>query len=515
MTVSDFWSLLSMGGLLAAMCGGCFAPDIGELVACGEIGMCPAGMQCDPQANVCRYELPDDPEPDARADAVPDAEPDAVPDAVPDAIPDAMPTGCGDGTVDDTADEQCDDGNIDSGDGCSPTCTIEVSVAAGSNHTCAVVAGGGVRCWGRGEFGALGYGDIRNVGDGQLLLSHDMPIHDVQLGEPAFQVAVGDEHSCALLTNGDVRCWGSSGSGQLGQNNVDIIGDDEHPDGLQPVALSDAAVQIAAGAQHSCAIVASGEVFCWGHNEFGQLGLGNSENIGDGEGEVGMGLANVAIAGPARKLALGEHHTCVLLANETVQCWGRGQFGQHGHGRVEDLDAPPPALQLGDNVTELSAGRNHTCALLASRQLLCWGQGAFGALGYGNPDNIGDDELPDSSSPVPIGDDVVGVAAGGKHTCAIMATGTVSCFGSSEFGQLGYSNIDSIGDDEPASAAGDVVIGGVGAVAQLTAASHTCAVFPDAAIHCWGLNRYGQLGLNRNDNIGDDELPSLAGTVPY
>jgi alpha-tubulin suppressor-like RCC1 family protein len=146
----------------------------------------------------------------------------------------------------------------------------------------------------------------------------------------------------------------------------------------------------------------------------------------------------------------------------------------------------------------------------------CWGRGDNGRLGYGNEANIGDNENPSSAGDVAIGSTVGEIIAAQDHTCAKTDSGSIYCWGEGTYGKLGYGNVNSIGDDETPASAGSVVIGGV--VSQLSAGDmgvHTCALLETNAIRCWGNGGHGRLGYGNTNNIGDDETPMSAGDVPY
>ncbi len=218
-------------------------------------------------------------------------------------------------------------------------------------------------------------------------------------------------------------------------------------------------------------------------------------------------------------LVTGSNHTCALLETGAVRCWGGGGNGQLGHGNTDTIGDDETAAASGDvnvggRVVQLAAGGSHTCALLETGAVRCWGYGVYGQLGYGNTDHIGDDEVPATAGDVNVGGRVVQLAAGRKHTCALLETGAVRCGGRGVYGQLGYGNQDRIGDNEAPATAGDVNVGG--SVVQLVAGGdHTCALLETGAVRCWGEGDLGQLGYGFGGDIGDDEGPASAGDVPY
>jgi alpha-tubulin suppressor-like RCC1 family protein len=207
-----------------------------------------------------------------------------------------------------------------------------------------------------------------------------------------------------------------------------------------------------------CALTAGG-VRCWGFNEYGQLGYGHTNNIGDNETPASVGYVN--LGGTAVQLGAGAEHTCARLEDGRVKCWGRNGDGQLGYGHdfdIGDNETPASAgyVDVGGPVLQLAAGARHTCALLSGGRVRCWGRNVDGQLGYGFGSYIGDDETPASAGDVDVGGVVVQLSAGSYHTCAQLDTGRVRCWGRNTSGELGYGHTNPIGTFEPAMVAGDV-----------------------------------------------------------
>jgi len=258
-----------------------------------------------------------------------------------------------------------------------------VSLAAGFSHTCAILDNGSVKCWGANSGGQLGYGDFQNR------LAPPATAINLGSGRTALSMSLGAYHTCALLDDSTVKCWGNNANGQLGLG--DKIGR-SLPD-AKPVDIGNVAkiVQIAAGAYHTCALLESGALTCWGRNRQGQLGYGDLvERLAPGDGFVNVGPRDVA------SVTGGLAHTCVLMEDSTVQCWGANEEGQLGYGDVTNRLAPPQtAIPFGDGVLvkAVSAGRLHNCALLEDSTLKCWGSNSYGQLGGG--------KIIDGSTPPP------------------------------------------------------------------------------------------------------------------
>lgn len=385
---------------------------------------------------------------------------------------------------------------------------VEDRLAAGGHHTCVRLATT-VRCWGHGEFGQLGYGNMNSIGDDETPASTG----DVEVGGIVVELALGGSHTCARLDTGAVRCWGFGAFGQLGYGSTESIGSEVTPASAGDVDLGGAVVELAAGARHTCARLETGAVRCWGWGNNGVLGYGNTDSIGDDESPASAG--DVDVGGTVVELDAGGEHTCARLTTGAVRCWGWGSLGYGNTNTIGDDEAPASAgdIDVGGVVVEIDAGYGHTCARLEAGNVRCWGSSDFGQLGYGNTNTIGNDETPASAGDVDVGGAVVELATGSFHTCARLEN-SIRCWGHGESGQLGYGNTNSIGDDETPASAGYVDIGG--AVVEVVAGiDHNCARLQTGAVRCWGYNLFGELGYGNTNWIGDDETPASAGDVSF
>jgi alpha-tubulin suppressor-like RCC1 family protein len=411
------------------------------------------------------------------------------------------------------------------------------AISAGFLHTCALLDDGSVRCWGGGEEGQLGQGHPDTIGDepGEVAV---LPAVALGTGRTATALATGSRHSCALLDDATVRCWGLGGFGQTGQGTGDAIGDEpgEMGDALPAIALGTGrtATAITANLFHSCALLDNGSVKCWGYGAFGQTGQGATTNIGDQPGEMGDALPPIALGTgrTATAIAAGAYNTCALLDNGSVKCWGDGLFGANGQGATTSIgnlpgqmgDALPPiALGAGRTATAITGGSIHICALLDNGSVKCWGDNGQGRLGQGDTDDIGDDpgEMGDALPAVALGTGrtATAVTAGSDHTCALLDDGSVKCWGSGLSGATGQGSPAHIGDDPgemgdnlPAVALGT----GRTATAVTAGNAHTCAVLDDGTVKCWGAGGSGRLGLGSTSDRGTapgemgDALPAVA-----
>jgi alpha-tubulin suppressor-like RCC1 family protein len=262
-----------------------------------------------------------------------------------------------------------------------------------------VLSTGAVRCWGYGAYGQLGYGNSNSIGDNEL----PSTAGNVNVGGTVTQIAAGTYHTCAVLSTGAVRCWGYGAYGALGYGNADIIGDNETPDSAGNVDVGGNVTQVGAGQYSTCALLSTGAVRCWGYGYYGQLGYANTNDIGDGETPAFAGDVNVG--GTVTQVAVGTQHTCVLLSNGNVRCWGYNPYGELGYGNtttIGDNETPTSAgnVSLGGTATQVTAGTYHSCALLSTGNAICWGYGPYGSLGYGNTNSVGDTELPSTAGTI-------------------------------------------------------------------------------------------------------------------
>ncbi len=339
-------------------------------------------------------------------------------------------------------------------------------VAAGRLHTCATRANGAVHCWGQNS--------SMQLGDGTTL-ARRTPVAVVSLDESdprgAGPVVAGEHHTCALRPDGTVRCWGAGAWGLLG----DGVGFVSRIAPVTVVGLT-GVVKLAAGAHHTCAVLSNGTVRCWGYNAEGQLGDGTS-------GSGAYSATPVAVAGitDAVDLVAGESHTCAVLSNGTARCWGKNDFGQLGDGTTDDHPTPVAVVGLA-NVRQIDAGNHFNCATLTDGTLRCWGASTHGQLGEGTTAVV---------NPTPVAvpglTGVLQVAAGAVHTCALLSGGTARCWGNNTWGYLGDGTTN-------ASTAPVAVVGLTGARQLSANEGHTCAVLGDGTARCWGDNRDGELG---------------------
>ncbi|MNJ96737.1 Regulator of chromosome condensation (RCC1) repeat protein [compost metagenome] len=408
-------------------------------------------------------------------------------------------------------------------------------VTIGNIYGCALSTDGKVKCWGDGS--SIGAGDTVTRGDSSGEMGDALPVVDFGTGRTVKDLDAGYFHSCAVLDNDKVKCWGNNYNGGLGLGDTNSrgVGPGEMGDNLPVVDLGPGyrATQVVAGAVHSCALLDDGSVKCWGNNEYGQLGLGDINNRGDGPGEMGNALlaVNLGTSRTATQIGAGAWHSCALLDNGRVKCWGENGSGQlglgdntfRGDGPGEMGDALP-FVDLGTNRTakKIIVGENHTCAILDNDSLKCWGYNTQGQLGLGdaisrglNPSEMGDGLLPVD---VGAGRKVKDASLSSYHSCAILDDSTVKCWGDNGYGEIGTgdSSMRGIVPGDMGDVLLPVMLGAGRTVISISAGgNNSCAVLDNKKLKCWGRNSLGQLGLGdtvpRGQSASDmgDNLPYL------
>ncbi len=374
-------------------------------------------------------------------------------------------------------------------------------------------------CWGRNDLGQLGLGDIENRGDqpGEMA---NLPAINLGRDFAVASLSYSNMNTCAASTEGAVKCWGFHEEGRLGYPHTEPQGDGPGEMGreLQEVDLGAGfrAAKVFVGDNHSCALSRDDRLKCWGFNEFGQLGLEDTESRGDDAGEMGEQLPYVNFGPGARVLdvALGQQFTCVLLGDQSVRCFGDGSGGALGNGfkatvgdEAGEMGASLLPVVLSDKSApqKIEAGAGFACALLASGKVHCWGESFAGQLGTGERGEAGGD--PDEPiQPVRLGSGqlATGLTCGGGHCCVVLVQNTMKCWGSNGSGQLGLGDTsnrgqtpETIGDNLPF-----VYLNPLSYVQKAEAVANTTCVTIDDELTCWGLNSYGQLGQGDLVNRG-------------
>ncbi len=362
---------------------------------------------------------------------------------------------------------------------------VFATVSAGGSTTCALTAAGDAYCWGNNGNGQLGIPITTNNrvcrpnprGTGVICSPAPNPRPVAVSGALSLaDITTGGLHTCGLTAAGVAYCWGYNAYGQLGNGTLS--------QSTTPAAVTGALdfSAIAAGGMYSCALTAAGAAYCWGSNTMGQLGNPPPMPFSSTPVPVSGGLVFAS-------LSTGFDHACGLTASGDAYCWGSNNSGQLGAATTESCPAAPPpglcsttpvAVSGGIGFTRLIAGNGHTCGLTAAGAAYCWGDNAYGQLGDGTTTS--------SATPVAVsgGFSFASVSAGLHSACAVTSGGAAYCWGAFPLG-----NGDGSGTN---SATPVAVSGGLAFAAVSVGAGHTCSITSTGAAYCWGANAYGQLG---------------------
>jgi alpha-tubulin suppressor-like RCC1 family protein len=341
------------------------------------------------------------------------------------------------------------------------------SVATGANFSCALTTFGTVKCWGSNDSGQLGDGtyrerpspvEVTGITGAKSVAVGGIPLHDF-----GWACAVGDT---------GVMCWGKNDKGSLG-----VATPSESTRPIAVASLGSDVTAIALGYSHGCALTSGGGLKCWGENGKGQLGDGTTETRRLPIDVLGLdhGVAAVAAAGM---------QTCILTTAGGVQCWGDNEYGQLGDGTKKAHSKPAGVEGLGSGVASISAGHHHSCAVLTSGKVMCWGRDQYGQIGNGV-------EKPRVTKPFEVQGlpPMALVSAGYMATCGVSRAGAVICWGHGGDRELG----DGSRDDNPERRVVHTLESGV-APSLWMGKWHGCAVTVVGGVKCWGWNARGALG---------------------
>ncbi len=334
------------------------------------------------------------------------------------------------------------------------------------------------------------------LGDGTTTPS-SVPVAIVDTGagttlSGVTQISAGAAHACAVLVDGTARCWGFNGSGQLGDSTT--------ANSSVPVIVTTSAgtalsgvIQISAGGFYTCAVLNDGTARCWGSNGDGQLG--NDSAASSSVPVIVTTSAGTALSGIIH-ISAGVTKTCALLADTTARCWGRNTEGRLGDGTTTPSSLPVTVVDTGvgttlSGITQVFAGYEHACAVVADTTARCWGNNGAGRLGDGTTTN--------RSVPVTVTTGA-GTALSGitqisldfQHSCAMLVDTTARCWGNNAAGQLGDGTTTNRSVPVAVTTSAGTALSGI---TQISAANfHTCAVLVDTTARCWGNNGSGRLG---------------------
>jgi alpha-tubulin suppressor-like RCC1 family protein len=355
-----------------------------------------------------------------------------------------------------------------------------VSVATGLYHSCVLTESHQIYCWGDNAHGQLGSGNRTTL----------LPWAGSEISIPSVQrpiaIAAGDDHSCALLEDFTYSCWGSNRSGQIGSGT---IGSDQLTP-AQPRSLpnDELAVMIRAGANHTCVLSGNGKSFCWGQNGFGQLGNGQSFDTTAPQLPSGTGQIKF------KTIAASGRTSCAMTLVGQLQCWGDNTHGQISSEAL--LSLRMPVATSIDAVSEFALGSAHLCRIRSSdRRMSCAGNNFQGELGNGTTINAPIAPVSEVNQIIPGSFQIIG----GTRSNCLKNGNTMHCWGDNQVGQLGMGRISG-GTLKP-SMISALVTDSTSAVVRLSAGeNHRCALHEDGKLGCWGKSDGWQLGVSNDGN---------------
>jgi alpha-tubulin suppressor-like RCC1 family protein len=481
----------------------------------------------------------------------------------------------GDNTYDQLGDTPATPGKpVYVSNGAGGVLTTITQISAGMTHTCARLSSGRVKCWGANQVtvDSLTY-DTGALGN-ETNVSSATPVNVLDgstaiLANVSSVASAGNyykkpntaekrmlSNNCAIVSGGEVKCWGSNQYGSLGDETTTTR--------LYPVSTGlTGAVQISGGGGVYCALLSNKKVYCWGPNQFAQAG--RSAALYYTYVPYHISDLNPITSNPGAsltKITLGNYHACVLKDDGSVKCWGRNDGYELSGGGAS---TPTPKQVTTDGTTpvlgalDVEAGGNHTCIITSDNKVMCWGRNSVGELGDGTNTNrqyptyvsdglggqlsgvskisangratfsdgggslvgytcalmdvtgevkcwglnfnkvLGNGTAVNSNVPVTVGDGLGGnlsgvtaISAGVKHVCALMTDTTVKCWGNNSWGQLGTGN--TVNSDYPTTVQASLGVDLTGVVSISVGYMHSCALLNDDSVKCWGTNTQGMLG---------------------
>lgn len=325
-------------------------------------------------------------------------------------------------------------------------------------------------------------------------LAHPKGTTSAPVKIPTFiLVTAGQDHTCALTTDGLVYCWGSNQDGQLGLGLTDKL---PHPKPL----LVDSKLRftlVTAGYRHTCALTTDGAAYCWGANDSGQLGNGSLQ----------PSASPIPVSGKLffESLSSGATHTCGVTKFAEGFCWGGNWHGQLGIGSMDGDEkyscckTQPKLIASSLSLSKVTAGGIHTCAVTKTGKAYCWGMANYGRLGIGRTSAV---NVP-TCTPVNTSLEFISIAPGGFYSCGLSKTSIAYCWGANDFGQLGIGPLAQ--QDVPAEVSGNLRFGML-----VPSNNHTCGLTADGTVYCWGANRFGQIGDGSHENRSTPVAVSFA-----
>jgi alpha-tubulin suppressor-like RCC1 family protein len=363
--------------------------------------------------------------------------------------------------------------------------TISSVMDTGAVHTCGILENGSAMCWGRDTYGQLG--------DGGEATTNTRPntYVDAPNDVTVSQIFTGPYRTCAILSNDVTNCWGFNEDGQSGDESTNTY---KSPTNEVNFPEGRVAKSMGMGNKHTCAILDNDQLACWGADQHGALGNGDSNS----EDQYSPVIISTPADRTTVKIDAGVSHTCILMDDGGIMCWGRDNVGQLGNGESSPTTFAPESdviLPEGRVATDFSVGNEHSCAILDNDSVVCWGMNNYGQLG----DNSTTNAKTPTFVHLPNGSKATRISSGSGHTCATIENGSLYCWGHNKNSRLGIGTSGGVRTIPTFVSANQSIV-------KISAsAEHTCVLSENGSISCWGRNNYGQLGLG---HTGERNTPN-------
>ncbi len=365
---------------------------------------------------------------------------------------------------------------------CLSDTTTAKATAVGSDHSCTITNDSHAWCWGRNKYGQLGSGTTAKSTRAAQVTKVDTTSLD-----SITAIAAGTTHTCARTSDASVWCWGDNTDGQLGDTTTtSSSGAVQVTTNVSATVLADVSA-VSIGGNASCALKRDGTVWCWGDNSEGQLGNRTADSSSFA---VQVKKSDTTVLNTVTAISVGTDHACAVLTDKSAWCWGDNSDGATGAGTLlanrGAVRVTKAANAVFTNVTAISAGAFHTCALLSDKTVWCWGLNTYGQLGNGAT----------TTSLFAVSAGLTNIAilgqGVGNHMCAVSTTNILSCWGANSLGQLGDGTMIA---KTRAVALKTTYAASVGAITSVSSGNkQTCLTNTIGEVWCWGQNSNGQLG---------------------
>ncbi len=380
------------------------------------------------------------------------------------------------------------------------------SISVGGGHTCGLSSSGTAFCWGDNKLNTLGNNGEKNS-------SIPVPIATPYSENPLIfsSLSAGNWHSCGLTLEGRGYCWGNNLNGENGNGTTDSlnvpVAVTSDSDGTSLIFSKISASNSILG--FACGVNLNGTAYCWGYNEGGQLGNGTLKNSSI---PVVVVAPKNGVSLSFSTVTTGGFHACGLTLSGNAYCWGANERGELGNYSTKDSSIPVAVVAPKGGKTlifsSISVGVSHACGLVANGEAYCWGSNGYGALGNNGKTN--------SSAPVAVLAPKNGkrlaflsISAGYLRTCGLTLKGKAYCWGSSYLGAMGTKN--------PKDSRIPIAVSAPGSSEPLAFSSistgtyHTCGLTTRGKAYCWGNNEHGELGNNTTTN---SSIPVAVSPLP-